>query len=95
MKDIQNQNDKEEEKGECKSEEGVDQIEGSSSTILYQILGLPQKATQIEIKKAYRKLALLKHPDKNPDDKEAANNFAKLNKAYKILSDPAKRAKYD
>ena len=52
------------------------------STILYQILGIEKTATPVEIKKAYRKLALLKHPDKNPDDPEAAANFQKLNKAY-------------
>ena len=43
--------------------------------ILYDILGLPKTATAEEIKKSYRKLALLKHPDKNPDDEKAAENF--------------------
>ena len=55
--------DEEEVKGE-----GVDQLEQASATILYDILNVPKTATQVEIKKAYRRLALLKHPDKNPND---------------------------
>ena len=62
---------------------------------MYQILGIEKTATPAEIKKAYRKLALLKHPDKNPDDPAAAENFQKLNKAYQVLSNPKKRQKYD
>ena len=58
-------------------------------------MGVPQTATPDEIKKAYRKLALLKHPDKCPGVENAAENFQKLQKAYQILSDPKKRQKYD
>jgi molecular chaperone DnaJ len=54
-------------------------------------LNVAKTASAEEIKKAYRKLALLKHPDKNPDDPKAAENFQVLSKAYKILSDPKKR----
>ena len=61
--------EEEEKKGEP---EELKQVE---STILYQILNVPKTATPVEIKKAYRKLALLKHPDKCPDDPEAAANF--------------------
>ena len=46
-----------------------------NNTLLYDIMGIKQDATQEEIKKAYRKLALLKHPDKNPDDQAAVDNF--------------------
>ena len=63
--------------------------------ILYDILGVAKTATAEEIKKAYRKLALLKHPDKNPDDEKAAENFQQLSKAYQILGDPKKRERYD
>jgi len=56
---------------------------------------VPKTATAEEIKKAYRKLALLKHPDKNPDDEKAAENFQQLSKAYQILGDAKKRERYD
>jgi DnaJ-class molecular chaperone len=69
--------------------------EVASSTILYDILGVEKSASQDQIKKAYRKLALMKHPDKCPDDPLAAENFQKLSKAYKVLSDPKKRSRYD
>jgi curved DNA-binding protein CbpA len=58
-------------------------------------LNVAKTASAEEIKKAYRRLALLKHPDKNPDDPKAAENFQVLSKAYKILSDPKKRQNYD
>jgi molecular chaperone DnaJ len=62
---------------------------------LYQILGVSKKAASEEIKKAYKKLARKYHPDLNPGDKKAEEQFKKLTAAYTILSDPQKRAQYD
>lgn len=61
----------------------------------YSILGVPRDAEAKEIKRAYRKLALKYHPDKNPDDKQAEERFKEINEAYEVLGDPGKRAKYD
>ncbi|XP_029979021.1 dnaJ homolog subfamily B member 6b isoform X2 [Sphaeramia orbicularis] len=62
----------------------------------YQILGVQKNATQEDIKKAYRKLALKWHPDKNPDNKdEAEKKFKELSEAYEVLSDEKKRNIYD
>jgi curved DNA-binding protein len=61
----------------------------------YQILGVDRKADEEEIKRAYRKLALKHHPDKNPGDKQAEERFKEINEAYDVLGDPTKRAKYD
>jgi len=61
----------------------------------YEILGIERNATQVEIKKAYRKLAMKYHPDRNPGDKEAEEMFKKINEAYQVLSDEKKRAIYD
>ena len=61
----------------------------------YEILGVTKNADVSEIKKAYRKLAMLYHPDKNPDDKEAENKFKECAEAYEILSDSKKRTIYD
>lgn len=61
----------------------------------YELLGVNKDATDQEIKKAYRKLAMKYHPDKNQGDKEAEEKFKEINEAYEILSDKDKRAKYD
>jgi curved DNA-binding protein len=61
----------------------------------YKILGLAKTASADEIKKAYRKLALQYHPDKNPGSKEAEAKFKEINEAYAVLSDEKKRKEYD
>uniref|UniRef100_A0AAQ6AQN7 J domain-containing protein n=1 Tax=Amphiprion ocellaris TaxID=80972 RepID=A0AAQ6AQN7_AMPOC len=62
----------------------------------YNVLGVPKTASQDDIKKAYRKLALKWHPDKNPDNKEEAERkFKELAEAYEVLSDKSKRDEYD
>lgn len=61
----------------------------------YQILGLTKSATADEIKKAYRKLALQHHPDKNKGDKASEEKFKEVTKAYEVLSDPQKKQTYD
>ena len=61
----------------------------------YEVLGVEKTASQDSIKKAYRKLALKYHPDRNPDNKEAEDTFKEISEAYEILSDSQKWAKYD
>lgn len=61
----------------------------------YEILGVEKTASKDEIKKAYRKVAMQYHPDRNPDNKEAEDKFKEAAEAYEILSDEQKRAKYD
>ena len=61
----------------------------------YDILGINKSASASEIKKAYRKMAVKYHPDKNPDDKEAEEKFKEVSRAYEVLSDEDTRARYD
>src|SRR3954467_1951800 len=61
----------------------------------YKTLGVSKTASQDEIKKAYRKLAVKYHPDKNPGDKKAEEKFKEINEANEVLGDPEKRKKYE
>ncbi|KAJ8360906.1 hypothetical protein SKAU_G00174310 [Synaphobranchus kaupii] len=67
----------------------------TSGETLYLVLGVDKVATPDDIKKSYRKLALKYHPDKNPDNPEAADKFKEINNAHAILNDPTKRNIYD
>jgi len=66
-----------------------------AQTDYYKTLGVDKKATQDEIKKAFRKLAVKYHPDRNPGDKSAEDKFKEINEAYAVLSDPQKKEQYD
>ncbi|KAG8070146.1 hypothetical protein GUJ93_ZPchr0006g44677 [Zizania palustris] len=82
------------------SREGDEEVEGPAmaadeSNSLYEIIGVERTASQQEIKKAYHKLALRLHPDKNPGDSEAKDKFQQLQKVISILGDEEKRALYD
>jgi curved DNA-binding protein len=61
----------------------------------YKILGVERSASEDDIRKAYRKLAMQYHPDRNPNDKQAEERFKEINEAYQVLSDSQKRAHYD
>ncbi|KAK4346028.1 hypothetical protein RND71_036204 [Anisodus tanguticus] len=85
------------ENDDVEMKENQESLNGSSSNekSLYEILGVETTASQQEIKKAYYKLALRLHPDKNPDDEEAKEKFQQLQKVISILGDEEKRALYD
>lgn len=61
----------------------------------YSVLGVAKSATQDEVKKAYRKLAMQYHPDKNKGDKKAEDKFKEINAAYEVLGDAKKRKEHD
>ena len=61
----------------------------------YEILGVPRNASEPDLKSAFRKSAMVHHPDKNPGDKEAEKKFKEIGEAYEVLKDPQKRAAYD
>ena len=61
----------------------------------YEILGVSREATEADIKKSYRKLAVKYHPDKNPGDKAAEEKFKEISSAFEVLKDSEKRRKYD
>lgn len=67
----------------------------SAAEDYYGLLGVSKTATEDELKKAYRKMAVKYHPDKNPGDKTAEEKFKKISAAYEVLHDPSKRAAYD
>jgi DnaJ-class molecular chaperone len=61
----------------------------------YELLEVPREASEPDVKRAFRKLSLRYHPDKNPGNEEAASTFKQINRAYEVLSDPDKRQIYD
>src|ERR1051325_6592247 len=61
----------------------------------YEVLGVSRGCTEVELKSAYRKVALQYHPDRNPGNHEAEEKFKEASEAYEVLSDPERRARYD
>jgi curved DNA-binding protein len=86
-------------KSEEPNTKGFSRIETSAKKVntrnYYTILGVDRDATQEEIKKAYRKLALKYHPDRNPEDKQAEGRFKEIGEAYAVLSDQGQKGMYD
>ena len=72
----------------------VKDIEPLKTFIPHELLGVEQDATKAQIKKAYRKLSREKHPDKNPDNPQAVNEFIQITKAYTILTDEKARENF-
>ena len=70
-------------------------MKSGNSETFYDILGVEEKCSQDEIKKAYRKLSFIHHPDKNGNSAESTEKFQKISEAFSILSDPDERVKYD
>uniref|UniRef100_A0A667WKL5 DnaJ homolog subfamily C member 5B n=1 Tax=Myripristis murdjan TaxID=586833 RepID=A0A667WKL5_9TELE len=82
-------------RADCCSSARQQRTLSTSGESLYQVLGLDKGCSHDDIKKSYRKLALRYHPDKNPDNPEAAEKFKELNSAHAVLSDLTKRNIYD
>src|SRR6185503_8281973 len=61
----------------------------------YEVLGVTRTSTEVELKAAFRKLAMQHHPDRNPGDKDCEHRFKEIGEAYEVLKDPQKRAAYD
>ena len=61
----------------------------------YEVLGVDRNAAEADLKKAYRRMAMKHHPDRNPDDAKAEENFKEIKEAFEILSDGRKRQAYD
>ena len=61
----------------------------------YEVLGVSQNASDDDLKKSFRRLAMKYHPDRNPDDADAEDKFKEASEAYEVLTDPEKRAAYD
>jgi len=72
----------------------VKNIEPLKTFIPNELLGVSEDASIADVKKAYRKLSRLKHPDKNPDNPEAVNEFIQITKAYTIMTDPKARENF-
>ena len=61
----------------------------------YEVLGVPRNASSDELKKAYRKVAMKHHPDRNPGDKKSEEKFKEASEAFEVLGDKEKRSRYD
>lgn len=70
-------------------------MKDKGQTDYYSVLGLSPEAKDLEVRKAYRKLALRYHPDRNSGNQDSEEKFKELNEAYRVLSDPRKRRAYD